>query len=234
MKKLLAIFIAVSSVCFSNPISSSIGARGLFAVSEGQDKPYDAEVEWIGQSSNGQYLPTGIVPPQGCVLRSEFQFTDLSQANALNIVGINYNGFGFGISGGAFKIDCFDFYTMQNVADDEWHVWMIDEPNYRLWLDGISVTLPRWHMPFASDWDGSVGFTLFRRTRASNGYSDFYTNKARVQSLYIGTSQGALFDGIAVRFTNEDGVSEGALYDRVSGQLFRNAGSGAFLIGPDL
>lgn len=38
---------------------------------------------------------------------------------------------------------------------------------------------------------------------------------------------------IAVRFTNEQGVSEGAMYDRVSGQLFRNAGTGAFTIGPD-
>ena len=35
-------------------------------------------------------------------------------------------------------------------------------------------------------------------------------------------------DIIAVRFTNEQGVSEGAMYDRVSGALFRNAGTGAF------
>ena len=40
-------------------------------------------------------------------------------------------------------------------------------------------------------------------------------------------------DFIAVRFTNEGGVSEGAMFDRVSGQLFRNAGTGAFIIGPD-
>ena len=38
---------------------------------------------------------------------------------------------------------------------------------------------------------------------------------------------------IPVRFTNENGVSEGAMYDRVSGQLFRNAGTGTFIIGPD-
>ena len=40
-------------------------------------------------------------------------------------------------------------------------------------------------------------------------------------------------DSIPVRFTNEQGVSEGAMYDRVSGALFRNAGTGAFVIGPD-
>lgn len=36
-----------------------------------------------------------------------------------------------------------------------------------------------------------------------------------------------------VRFTNENGVSEGAMYDKVSGTLFRNAGTGEFVIGPD-
>ena len=40
-------------------------------------------------------------------------------------------------------------------------------------------------------------------------------------------------DFIPVRFTNEQGVSEGAMYDRVSGQLFRNSGTGAFTVGPD-
>lgn len=34
---------------------------------------------------------------------------------------------------------------------------------------------------------------------------------------------------IPVRFTNGQGQSEGAMYDRVSGQVFRNAGTGAFL-----
>lgn len=40
-------------------------------------------------------------------------------------------------------------------------------------------------------------------------------------------------DLIPVRFTNENGVSEGAMYDRVTKQLFRNQGTGAFVIGPD-
>ena len=42
-----------------------------------------------------------------------------------------------------------------------------------------------------------------------------------------------VIDIIPVRFTNEDGVSEGAMFDKVSGQLFRNAGTGALVIGPD-
>lgn len=41
-------------------------------------------------------------------------------------------------------------------------------------------------------------------------------------------------DYIPVRFTNELGQSEGAMYDRVSRKLFRNAGTGSFIIGPDV
>ena len=37
-----------------------------------------------------------------------------------------------------------------------------------------------------------------------------------------------------IRFTNEDGKNEGALFDVVSGQIFRNEGSDDFGIGPDL
>ena len=41
-------------------------------------------------------------------------------------------------------------------------------------------------------------------------------------------------DLTAVRFTNEQGMSEGAMYDSISGALFRNAGTGSFVIGPEV
>lgn len=43
----------------------------------------------------------------------------------------------------------------------------------------------------------------------------------------------ALIDLIPVRFLNENGQQEGAMYDKVSKQLFRNKGTGSFTIGPD-
>lgn len=42
-----------------------------------------------------------------------------------------------------------------------------------------------------------------------------------------------LRDFIPVRFTNENNQSEGAMYDKVTKQLFRNKGTGNFTIGPD-
>ena len=42
------------------------------------------------------------------------------------------------------------------------------------------------------------------------------------------------FHFIPVRFLNEDGIWEGAMWDLVSEELFRNQGTGSFIIGPDL
>lgn len=50
----------------------------------------------------------------------------------------------------------------------------------------------------------------------------------------LGSDERPIRDMIPVRFTNELGQSEGAMYDKVSRQLFRNAGTGQFVIGPDV
>ena len=55
----------------------------------------------------------------------------------------------------------------------------------------------------------------------------------RIYSVSFSTYGTNIGDFIPVRFTNELGETEGAMFDRVSGQLFRNAGTGAFIIGPD-
>lgn len=54
-------------------------------------------------------------------------------------------------------------------------------------------------------------------------------------SFSLSTQNGIddVIDLTPVRFTNDRGETEGAMYDRVSKQLFRNSGTGAFVIGPD-
>ena len=62
-----------------------------------------------------------------------------------------------------------------------------------------------------------------------------YTRRPRIRLYYLKIRRNGVLvrDFIPVRFTNEQGVSEGAMYDRVTKRLFRNAGTGAFVIGPD-
>lgn len=229
------LFIMATKPCMCGVVRSSISGRTVVMIENVEEPPLPEgveAVEYIGQSDNQQRIETGIVPPQGSILRCEFQFTKLT--DQLNVIGIYYQGFGFGISGGMFRVDCFEWITLTTDIDTEWHVWTIDEINMKASIDGVSMPIRIRHSAFGSDWEGSCGFTLFRRTRANNGSSDIYCNGARCRSLYIGTSSEALFDGIAVRFVNELGEDEGALYDFVSGNLFRNSGSGKLVFGKDL
>ena len=57
--------------------------------------------------------------------------------------------------------------------------------------------------------------------------------QGRIYCLKIEQGGVLVRDFIPVRFTNENGQAEGAMFDRVSGELYRNQGTGAFIIGPD-
>lgn len=58
--------------------------------------------------------------------------------------------------------------------------------------------------------------------------------RMRLYSLKIYSNGVLVRDFIPVRFTNEQGQSEGAMYDRVTRRLFRNSGTGEFIVGPDV
>lgn len=70
-----------------------------------------------------------------------------------------------------------------------------------------------------------------------NGWNYNGRNESRgaMRIYYFRAWKGGvrILDLIAVRFLNEKGEWEGAMYDWVSGELFRNSGTGSFLIGPD-
>lgn len=63
------------------------------------------------------------------------------------------------------------------------------------------------------------------------GYSS--NTKGKLSSYKHIKNGQTMVDLIAVRFLNENGQQEGAMYDKVSKQLFRNKGTGSFTIGPD-
>lgn len=80
-----------------------------------------------------------------------------------------------------------------------------------------------------------TSFQILRFFSGYAGISEFGSSNCpfRCHELKIVRNEKTLYDCVPVRFTNSLGQTEGAMYDRVSGQLFRNAGTGAFIIGPD-
>ena len=91
---------------------------------------------------------------------------------------------------------------------------------------------------------GGIGKIYINALSYPSSSEGVYPSMARAQlgwvryySFRLYNSDGVLVrDFQPVRFANELGQSEGAMYDRVSGELepFRNRGTGAFVWGPDV
>ena len=111
-------------------------------------------------------------------------------------------------------------YSVSSVSssDGDWHDFVV----------GKVMTFDSWRVDF-----GNIGAAQFTTPNtmllfAWNQNGTIYCGKYKVSYLQI-YSDGALArDMIPVRIG-----SEGAMYDRVSGQIFRNQGTGSFIYGPD-
>lgn len=109
-----------------------------------------------------------------------------------------------------------------------------NEDNYLCLSDGHNTVVATQYPTATVVYSDTQTFGIFTKVVRSTtgGFSNQYYSAAKISFYKLSTEFGEV-DMIPVRFTNENGISEGAMYDRVSGQLFRNAGTGAFVIGPD-
>jgi hypothetical protein len=191
--------------------------------------PYDAEVEYL-ESTGTQWIDTGIKPNYDDVVRIElavgtssslgrrFLFSD-GNPNVAHYAEINgYNKYGVNNSrvipvsftvGNLYKAYAEFSGTLAKLGAT------INNSDYE--TSDTNYASP--------DWLYSLRLFRIDGTYAGSG--------SRIGRLSIKINGDIVFNSRPVRFTNEQGVSEGAMYDRVSGQLFRNADTGAFTIGPD-
>ena len=206
-------------------------ARGIFLAARRKPRlPYDAEVEYL-ESTGTQWIDTGVIPNQSSVSEIKCQ-TDTPTAKpgfffaGARKAGLN-NSYTYQKTTTGFFYSEFglDNYCELAQADAMWHVFRI-EPPY-IFMDGNRKT---YNNPTQSAFTTPHNFILHGCWQDAGG--NVLGNK---KIAYFKFSQGGVLvrDMISVRFTNEHGQSEGAMYDRVSGQLFRNAGTGAFLYGAD-
>ena len=209
-----------------------LGART--AAWSGKPLPYDAEVEWIKTEPNGgQHILTrvNLDVSDGFEVRAKVSYdsafsddnvflgTDGNYLLYLNTGRENYPcarvgtiwRFGQTISAG--------FHTYETIIKGSSECYMKMDCAYLQPSVIVSNSLGN---------KGELG-VFFNR----GGGKSFHSKGCSCGFLFMKVGEMIARDFIAVRFTNESGVSEGAMYDRVSGELFRNAGTGAFIIGPD-
>lgn len=217
MKKISLLFaIALATLAtLARPI------RGASAASSEEfpdnNLPYDAEVEYL-ESSGSQYI---LMP----FLLSE---TMVYEIKAAFHTGDGYSGFVVGArdrTAGVQRYFAVSGGNLQHRArvgrtipfDNDFHIYFATPT--AVGIDGGYNSMS------AVEKASNLVFPLF----AYNYGGVIYPNSIRIAYAKFGEN----LDLIAVRFTNERGEAEGAMYDRVSSELFRNSGTGSFIIGPD-
>ena len=213
-----------------------IAARESFAAASRRRLPYDAEIRYL-ESTGTQYIDTGIP------LYSDMQIV-------VSLAGLTFteNSLLFGsnastsTSAGQFSAGMFKYQTsrifssnynkttssMSGVVygDGNHEIRKINNQTYYDGTRKLNVTA------VARYYAGGTCYIFW----AAGYRGGIFVNKAtaKIASFLLRDSAGtALFDGHAVR-VGSGANAVGYLYDRVSGRLFGNAGTGAFGTGQDI
>ena len=207
----------------------------------GKRLPYDAEVEWLEEGPNGSYIQTDIPTTKNTSCAASLEVVNATKMDGGNVccaiygLGLNWDFESYGLfyltQKGQAQRGKLNFHGHNNVLS---YLLQTDDPirfNVSISANGsdiVNVSCGSFSSSASiKNIQDSGRFTLLWN-RANNSLA-----KTRLIEVVFSVDDTILGSFIPVRFTNEDGVSEGAMYDKVSGQLLRNAGTGAFIIGPD-
>ena len=209
---------------------------GPLATVRRTEMPYDAEVEYV-ESDGTQWIDTGFKATGGCVIECRLLQGDkttngflVGSHNPSNNSSNGYNRLQCGIAGeNDIRFSkCDKYEPFQKSFDvDAPHTFVFDTRGTRRRgvFDGDVVVDETTSMTLSPVNDIVVFYSQYN-SRATPG---------KVYYLKLTDADGKLVrDMVPVRFTNSSGQSEGALYDRVTGELFKNKGAGSFQYGDDV
>lgn len=190
--------------------------------------PYDAEVEYL-ESTGTQWIDTGVIIPPDV----DFEFTGSIVRDITNgcIFG-ETNDFGWRANNPGYALAASAngriYLRYGNSTDTAIGLTSIGLGNtFTVSLSGTSFQINSQSVATVariSSFDRPVSsMGVFRRNFGGTSQENTFS-AIRINNMKFGT----LLDYIPVRV---GGV--GYMYDRVSGELFGNAGTGAFIVGPD-
>jgi hypothetical protein len=185
--------------------------------------PYDAEVEYL-ESSGTQYINTEVVPDSTTNIAINFE--------TLIITG-NTGGFFFGcrVSSRSNTFDFLQYYNnkqifrwdygtvLRNGPDVAAGLHIVTTSGNNLTLDGTTLTTGAFQ---------ATTLPIYLFALNNNGSATCHPS-CRIYSFKIYKSNSLVLDFIPVRVGQV-----GYMYDKISGTLFGNAGSGNFIIGNDV
>ena len=207
----------------------------------GAPLPYDAEVEWLEEGPGGSFIQTDIPTTKNTSCAVSLEVVNATKMDGGNIccaiygLGMKWNYYSYGLfyltQRGQKERGKLNFHGHNSVLSD---LIQTDDP---VRFD-VSVSANGSEIVNISCGSFSSSANIKNITDSGRfillwNRDNYSLAKTRLVKVVFSVENTILGSFIPVRFTNEDGVSEGVMYDKVSGQLYRNAGTGAFVIGPD-
>lgn len=190
----------------------------------GKGLPYDAEVEWI-ESTGTQYIDTGIVIPQTtaevkCVFQLEFTSIPKYENSNRYIISLPNAGVQvytakskmYNQNTPSYTINTGQEYLIETITTAKKRTIQINEGAISSQAFNRGIT-------------GQHLYLLGNKEFGLNGRN----SKAKHLFYKVFFDDVLMLDLISVRKGNV-----GYMYDKVSGQLFGNAGTGEFILGPDV
>ena len=215
MKKILAIvFVLCVGIALAAPIRSLLASRGGEYTEE--EELVIVPVEYI-ESTGTQWIDLGIVLDTEIEFSIDFQPT-IRQSWERYVLGGRKIRFMY-----YYGYRIYIYINSNTALGDMINTAALARGTFK--KEGDTYTYGRQTYTYEGDYvaDNTTASLPARNGQNNSGLA------VRLFSAQIGD-----LDLIPVRFTNSHGEDEGAMYDLATDKLFRNQGTGSFIIGPDL
>ena len=212
-----------------------IAARN--AILAGAALPYDAEVDYL-ESTGTQWIDTGVVGTSALEVDIRI-YSPNQDSNSKCPIGNFDNSTGVAIRDSLLvNSDAKYYYYFGSLLGTQgnyipFNQWIKFTLGLSAKWEGETSGEGTYTPPFSGAFSTTVSLTLF--CRHVNNNSSIYTDAAwtgKISHCAISEGSSLVRDFIPVR-VGSGASAVGYMYDRVSGELFGNAGTGAFVIGPD-
>lgn len=194
---------------------------------EGKSKPYDAEVEWLS-SDGSAYIDTEIVPKDSP--RVVINLTSLDVSTDVDVFGFSSNTIPSFI--GNFSVNnitqkqnfvYFRYYSTLGIGQS-----LVSSVEYNDWAE--------WDLGYIIKCNNETLNTLERQSFASNSQTLYLFKGRSIANIRVRVGKVKIYDGDELKrdFIPVRVGTVGYMYDKVSKQMFGNAGTGAFILGNDI
>lgn len=212
-----------------------IAARNAFLMG-GAKLPYDVEVEYL-ESTGTQYIDTGVTFSNGVDSRHiEIDLAYTQSTSKRQLHGTEY-GFAFGINANSYVFWPNSVIQMSLTPNRFYRIVHSANADQRIitTIDGTTVS----DFTTVATYANQKIFLFNVAAPNGNPAADYYSTRCRIGQALIRKNSALVRDFIPVR-VGSGSSAVGYLYDRANptgGQLgnglYPNAGTGAFVIGPD-